>query len=206
MAAGPIPDIVVSRLPRYLLTLERMQQAGIKLTSSRELGEKLGASDAQIRKDLSHFGEFGKQGTGYHIAYLVEQLRAILKVDRVWDIVLIGAGDLGHAIARYQGFNNRGFAIVMVFDNDPQKIGNRIGDFLVRDYAEMQSTVRQVGIQIAMLTVPAAVAQKVADDVIQAGVTAILNYAPVPLTVPPGVQVQYIDPINRLQHMTFYLK
>src|SRR5512147_1078292 len=125
---GPevIPDIVISRLPVYLRALTRLQTENQLITSSKELGELLGISAAQIRKDLSHFGEFGKQGTGYSIAYLIDQIQTILKIDRVWDIALVGAGDLGHAIARYQGFANRGFRIAMVFDNDPAKIGKTI--------------------------------------------------------------------------------
>ncbi len=122
-----IPDIVVSRMPRYLQALQRMVEEGKLSTSSQELGARLGISAAQIRKDFSQFGEFGKQGTGYDITFLVEQLQVILKIKKVWDIILVGAGDLGHAIARYQGFANRGFRIVMIFDNDSEKIGKNIG-------------------------------------------------------------------------------
>src|SRR5215212_12122494 len=123
-----IPDIVISRLPVYLRALERLSQEGQDVTSSHELGERLGISSAQIRKDLSHFGEFGKQGTGYNVAYLCKQLEKILKVDTIWPVVLVGAGYLGHALAAYNGFENRGFRIVGVFDNDANKIGNKLGD------------------------------------------------------------------------------
>ncbi|HMD89676.1 MAG TPA: redox-sensing transcriptional repressor Rex [Anaerolineaceae bacterium] len=205
MVKNQIPDIVVGRLPRYLQELLHMTQKDQKTTSSQELGERLGISSAQIRKDLSQFGEFGKQGTGYSISYLIEQLQVILKVDKVWDIALIGAGDLGHAIARYQGFKNRGFRVAMVFDNDPAKIGSSIGDFVVQDTANIGTLVEQANIKVAMLTVPVSAAQEVAEALVRAGVRAILNYAPTPLNLPEHVCVQYIDPIVALQHMTYYL-
>ncbi len=202
----PIPDIIISRLPIYLRALSHLQEQGYQTTSSKELGEKIGISPAQIRKDLSQFGEFGKQGTGYNVAFLIEKLKGILKVDRVWDVAVIGMGDMGHALARYQGFANRGFRVAMVFDNDPAKIGERVGDFIIQDAREMVTIIRQVGIRVAMICVPASVAQEVADQLVEAGVRAILNYAPISLSVPPGVRVQYIDPAIGLQRMTYYLE
>lgn len=205
MSDRTIPDIVVGRLPRYLQALLRMMSAGEMTTSSKELGEKLGISAAQIRKDLSQFGEFGKQGTGYRIPYLIDQLQNILKVNRVWDIVLVGAGDLGHAIAHYQGFANHGFCIRMLFDNDPAKIGTKIGEFIVQDSCQLIPLVKQAGIKVAMLTVPPTAAQSVAEELVQAGVIAILNYTPMSLNLPKHIKVQNIDPIIQLQHMTYYL-
>lgn len=205
MDANNIPDIVVSRLPRYLQALEQMIEAGKQATSSQELGERIGISAAQIRKDLSHFGEFGKQGTGYSLPFLIDQLNTILRVKQVWDIAIVGAGDLGHAIARYQGFANRGFHVAMVFDNDPRKIGTQVGSFTVQDMSTLVPAISSAGIKIAMLTVPASVAQAVAEELVKAGVCAILSYAPIPLSLPPSVQVQYIDPIIQLQHMTYYI-
>ena len=205
MDANKIPDIVVSRLPRYLQALERLLDEGVKSTSSHELGERIGISAAQIRKDLSHFGEFGKQGTGYFIPYLIDQLHGILRVTKVWDIVLVGAGDLGHAIARYQGFANHGFRVAMVFDADPHKIGTTIGNFTVQDMSQIAPMVSEAGIKIAMITVPASAAQSVAQELVKAGICAILSYAPIPLNLPPEIQVQYIDPIIQLQHMTYYI-
>jgi redox-sensing transcriptional repressor len=199
------PDIVVGRLPRYLQALERMINQGNKTTSSQELAKILGLTAAQIRKDLSQFGEFGKQGTGYSIPFLIDQLQTILKVHQGWEMVLVGAGDLGHAIARYQGFGNRGFCVRMVFDNDREKIGKQIGDLKIEDLANMEQRIKESGIKIAMLTVPPSAAQEVADRLVKAGIKAILNYAPVPLNLPAGVHVQHIDPIIHLQHMTFYL-
>jgi len=200
-----IPDIVVGRLPIYLLALQHMARDGRQITSSQELGERLGISAAQIRKDLSQFGEFGKQGTGYNIAYLIDQLRRILNLDRVWDIAVIGAGDIGHAIAGYQGFADRGFRVKMIFDNDPKKVGTKVRSFVVQDAANMVEEIRKEGIKVAMVAVPAQTAQEVADKLVEAGVVSILNYAPITLNLPPDVHVEYIDPLIHLQRMAYYL-
>lgn len=200
-----IPDIVIGRLPVYLRALTRLAQEGHEVTSSHELGQRLGISSAQIRKDLSHFGGFGKQGTGYQIAHLVEQLRQVLKVNKEWEVVLVGAGDLGSALAHYKGFGDRGFHIACVFDSSPQKIGKKLGDFPVYAMGDLQSVIKERNIRIAMIAVPAEKAQEVADKLIQAGVRAILNYAPINLNVPADVRVQYIDPVVHMQRMTYYL-
>ena len=199
------PDIVVGRLPRYLQALQRMEIDGKSTTSSQELGERLGISAAQIRKDLSQFGEFGKQGTGYAIPFLIDQREVILKIKRFWDIALVGAGDLGHAIARYGGFANRGFRIAMVFDNDPNKVGIKINHFTIQDIANLEKLIQEAGIKVAMLTVPASAAQAVSEKLVKAGIKAILSYAPTPLNLPPEIHVEYIDPLIQLQHMTYYL-
>src|SRR5258706_7167624 len=205
MNAEKIPDIIIGRLPVYLRALQRMADSGLKTTSSQELGEHVGISAAQIRKDISQFGEFGKQGTGYSIQFLLDKLREILKVDRIWDIALVGAGDIGHALVNYQGFKDRGFHIVMIFDNDKGKIGHKMGNFTVEDADRMIEKVKAAGVKIAMLTVPASEAQNVTDKLVQAGVKAILNYAPINLNTPNNVKVQYIDPATHLQRMTYYL-
>jgi redox-sensing transcriptional repressor len=205
MAAKEIPDIIVSRLPIYLRALQRMLDNGIQSTSSQELGEKVGISAAQIRKDLSQFGEFGKQGTGYHIPFLVDKLKHILHVDRMWDVAVIGMGDIGHAIARYQGLCNRGFNVVLLFDHDPAKIGEKVGDLVIRDVKELVSAIRAEDVKMAMLAVPATAAQPVADKLVEAGVKAILNYAPVSISLPSHVHLQYIDPVIGLQRMSYYL-
>lgn len=206
MPEKSIPDIVVSRLPRYLQALEHLEKDGIQTTSSQELGEFIGISAAQIRKDLSQYGEFGKQGKGYNVHYLIGKLREILKVNRIWDMVLVGAGNLGHAIANYQGFADHGFRIVLIFDSDHQKIGQRAGHLIVQDANQMVDIIRRHGIKIGMITVPVSEAQAVADSLITAGIRAILNYAPITLSVPQGVHVQYVDPIIYLQRMTYYLE
>lgn len=205
MNSVSVPDIIVSRLPVYLRALQYMAANGITTTSSQELGDKVGISAAQIRKDLSQFGEFGKQGTGYHIPFLIERLVQILRVEQVWDIALVGMGELGHAILRYQGFVNRGFRIVACFDNDPAKIGSRVDVYTVEDVNTLSDRLKSSGIKMAMLCVPASMAQKVTDKLVESGVRGILNYAPVSLTVPSHVRVQYIDPVIGLQRMAYYL-
>jgi len=205
MNADKIPDIIIGRLPVYLRALQRLADKGVLTTSSQELGELIGISAAQIRKDISQFGEFGKQGTGYSIPFLIERLQDILKVDRVWDMAIVGMGDIGHALARYNGFTNRGFRVSIVFDNDPQKIGQKVGDFEIFGLAVMAEKLKQQKIKIAVLTVPASAAQEMADQLVKAGVKAILNYAPTSLSVPDDVHVQYIDPVTHLQRMTYYL-
>lgn len=200
-----IPDIVIGRLPIYLRALTRLAQEGHTVTSSHELGHQLRISSAQIRKDLSHFGGFGKQGTGYQIHYLIEQLKQVLKVNQEWEVALVGAGDLGSAIANYKGFADRGFHIACVFDISPAKIGKKIGNFKVESMENMVEIVRGRGIKLAMIAVPAESAQEVADLLISAGVRGILCYAPITLNVPEGVRVQYIDPVVQMQRMTYYL-
>jgi len=201
-----IPDIVIGRLPLYLRALQYMALENHPVTSSKELAERLGISAAQIRKDLSQFGEFGKQGTGYNVDLLIKELKQIIHVDMIWDTIIIGAGDIGHGIARYPGFGNQGFKVTAVFDNNPNKIGTKIGNFVVEDSAIIPDIIKQSNIKIAMIAVPAPQAQSVADTLISAGIKAILNYAPITINVPKGIQVQYIDPVMHLQKMTYYLK
>jgi redox-sensing transcriptional repressor len=204
--ASNIPDIVISRLPIYLRALERLAQEGHDVTSSLELGRRLGISSAQIRKDLSHFGGFGKQGTGYRIAFLTDQLRQVLKIEHEWKVALVGAGDLGNAIAHYKGFADRGFHIACIFDSAPNKVGKKSGEFVIQSVDSIPDIIPQRGIRIAMIAVPAEAAQGVADLLIACGVKAILNYAPINLKTPSDVHVQYIDPVIHLQRMTFYLE
>jgi redox-sensing transcriptional repressor len=205
MNADKIPDIIIGRLPIYLRALQQLADRGIQNTSSQELGEIIGISAAQIRKDISQFGEFGKQGTGYSIPFLIERLQDILKINRVWDVAIVGMGDMGHALARYNGFANRGFQVILLFDNDPNKIGQQVGDLEILGTDVMVETVKQLKIKIAMLTVPATAAQEIADQLVKTGVKSILNYAPISLSVPNDVRVQYIDPVTHLQRMTYYL-
>ncbi len=207
MAKRIIPDIVIGRLPVYLRALTFLIAEGRQITSSQELGDRLGISSAQIRKDLSHFGEFGKQGTGYDINFLYEQLRQILKVDKPWDMVLVGAGNLGKAIADYGGFRGKGFVIRAIFDSEPTKIGTPMGidDLIVQPVQELASTIKEKGIVVGIIAAPAEEAQALARTMVDAGVKAILNYAPITLTLPANIRVQYIDPVVGLQRMTYYL-
>lgn len=201
-----IPDIVIGRLPIYLRELNSLQREGEKAnTSSHDLGRRLGISSAQIRKDLSHFGEFGKQGTGYNIAYLIEQISEILHLTKEWNVAIVGAGYLGHALAHYNGFQHRGFRILCVFDSDPKKIGQQKGDFVVLSVAELETTIQQAHIEVAILAVPIDVAQKITDRLVNAGIKALLSYVPVQLMVPEDVQVSYSDPVVQMQRMTYYL-
>lgn len=200
-----IPDIVIGRLPLYYRALQRMSSKGHTVTSSQELADTLGISAAQIRKDLSQFGEFGKQGTGYNVEYLADQLKKILKIDHVWDMVIVGAGDVGSALARYQGFQDRSLRVKMIFDSDPLKIGKELGNFIVKDISTLIDEIKKEGIKIAIIAVPANEAQEVTDTLIKAGIKAILNYAPIHIAVPPEIRLQCIDPALHLQRMTYYL-
>lgn len=201
-----IPDIVIGRLPLYLRALTRLQQEGRDVTSSHELGRRLGISSAQIRKDLSHFGGFGKQGTGYQIEFLIDKLEDVLQLNLEWAVAVVGAGDLGSAISHYDGFMKRGFRISWLFDADDSKVGQDVGGFKVISINDLEQVVTENKCQIAMIAVPAEHAQNVTNRLVKAGVRSILNYAPISLTVPENVMVQYIDPVVYLQHMTYYLR
>lgn len=200
-----IPEIVIGRLPLYLRALDLLLDEGQTVTSSQELGDRLGISSTQIRKDLSYFGEFGKQGTGYDIRYLRDQLRQILQVDRRWKLILIGAGNLGRAILHYSGFEEGGFSVVAVLDKDKRKIGRQVGKLKVLDIARLPEVIKGHRIQIAMIAVPASQAQEVANELVDAGVRAILSYAPITLSLPAHVRVEYIDPVIGLQSMAYHL-
>ncbi len=205
MVSTDVPEIVVRRLPLYLRALTSLVEANHLITSSQELGDMLGISSAQIRKDLSYFGEFGKQGMGYEVPYLRDQLRRILQVDRHWDMVLVGAGDLGHAIVNYAGFKRWGYHVAAVFDNNPAKIGTSMAGLTIRSATELEEAVRAMHVHIGIIAVPAVGAQAVAERMIRGGIRAILNYAPINLNLPPEVRVHPIDPVVGLQSMSFYL-
>jgi len=200
-----IPDIAIQRLPLYLRALMQMQDHHQRITSSQELAQHLHISSAQIRKDLSYFGEFGKQGTGYEIPYLIDQLKDILNINATWGMALVGAGDLGRALVRYNGFRPRGFYVAAIFDSDHGKIGTHVGDLVIRDVSEITRAVSEMGLRIGVVAVPPAAAQAVAEALVKGGVIALLNYAPIMLNMPESVRVHYIDPVAGLQSMTYYL-
>ena len=206
MEAEPnIPDVVIKRLPIYARALAELQDAGADLVSSSELALATGSTAAQIRRDLSYFGEFGKQGHGYDIAHLLGAIREILNINEQYRLVVVGAGPLGQAIARYGGFSEHGYHISWIYDHNPERIGTRINDVIVEDVRDMPERVRSRGVKIAILAVPAGAAQEVADTLVDAGVKAILNYAPAVLRVPADVRVYDIDPVAALQSLTYYL-
>jgi len=202
----PIPEVVIDRLPVYVRALQHLDDAGREVVSSQDLGAQLGVTPAQIRKDLSYFGRFGKQGRGYNVRRLLDELRQILGLDRQWNMVLVGVGHLGRAILAYGGFGPQGFRIVEAFDSDPAIIGQQFGSVTVRDVAELPEVLERRHIDIGIVAVPASVAQKVTDILVKAGVRSILNYAPIAIQTADDVHVRDIDPVLALQAMTFYLK
>jgi len=206
LAADSIPQVVIDRLPVYARMLSILESQGRQVVSSQEMGEQLGVTPAQIRKDLSYFGRFGKQGRGYNIQRLGEELRNILGLDREWAMTLIGVGDLGRAILCYRGFPQGGFRIISAFDSDPVVVGEKVGGVIVHDVSQMRSVLRRHPADIGIVAVPAAAAQEVIDRLAGCGVKAILNYAPISPRVPPDVIVRHIEPVLTLQSMTHYLK
>jgi redox-sensing transcriptional repressor len=200
-----IPDVVVRRLPIYARTLQYLLSEGAHSVSSQELGERINVTAAQIRKDLSWFGEFGKQGIGYDVEKLLGHINRILGLTRTWHVVLVGLGDLGHAIARYPGFREKGLHIVALFDADPRKVGTMVDDLAIHDDSELDEIVRREQAKLGIVAVPATRAQEVVDRLVAAGVRGILNYAPVIVQVPEGVWVRHIDPVSLLHSMTYYL-
>ena len=201
-----IPKIVISRLPIYIQALNQLLRDNKTVISSMELGEILGITSSQIRKDLSHFGGFGKQGTGYDIILLMESLREILNLNQIWQIVVVGVGHIGQALLNYDGFGRKGFEIVAAYDNSPAVIGKKIGGIEVLSVDQMEYQICSKQIDIAAIAVPAEQAQQVCDRLVKCGIKAILNYAPVALDVPESVQVSAVDPVLELQKMTYYLK
>ncbi len=201
-----IPDVVIDRLPVYARALATLRDEGRDLVSSQELGERLGVTPAQIRKDLSYFGRFGKQGRGYNVEKLLQELRQILGLTHEWPMVVVGIGKLGRAVLGYGGFGPQGFRIIAAFDSDPGMIGTKIDGLEVKSVAQLPETLRRSKVEIAIVAVPAANAQSVIDILVANGVKAILNYAPVAVHAPTHVRVKEIDPVLALQSMTFYVK
>ncbi|MBI4339145.1 MAG: redox-sensing transcriptional repressor Rex [Chloroflexi bacterium] len=200
-----VPEVVVSRLPQYLRALTRLSQQGVGVVSSQQLGQLIQMTPAQIRKDLSYFGRFGKQGRGYSVKYLLAELRRILGLDREWRVGLVGVGRLGRAILGYPGFAPEGFKIVAAFDADPRQVGQMVGGIMVQPMHRLREAVLELGVRIAIVAVPASQVQEVVDRLMECGVRAIVNYAPVSAQVPPHVRVRNIDPVVALQSMTYYL-
>src|SRR5256714_11326244 len=173
-----IPDPAVRRLSLYLRQLEAFARKNRQTISSKHLGESLNLTDAQVRKDLAYFGQFGHPGIGYRVEDLIVQLRKILGTDRTWNVLLVGAGNIGKALSSYRGFNSKGFKLVAVFNNDPGNVGKKLGPFTIQPFDELAATVEQHQIKLAVIAVPADAAQSVADKLVEAGVRGILNFAP----------------------------
>lgn len=200
-----IPDSTVRRMSLYLRSLQEAQDAGITSISSDELAERGGTTSAQVRKDLSFFGSFGKRGLGYSVPELIASVRRILGLGQTWRVALVGAGRIGSALFGYQDFHRRGFHIQAVFDSDPARVGEAWGDLVVRSDQEMESALKAEGIEIVIVAVPADAAQRVVDRVVRAGVRAVLNFAPVPLRVPQGVALRTVDMTTELEGLAFAL-
>ena len=201
-----IPEVVINRLPVYARALAALAERGESVVSSQALGEQLDVTPAQIRKDLSYFGRFGKQGRGYNVAGLLARLREILGLDKSWRVCLVGVGRLGQAIAEYGGFEPQGFHIVAAFDTDAQVVGTVVGGITVSGSDDLDSYLRSHPVDIGVVAVPGRWAQSVVDRLVAAGVNAILNYAPITAHVPAHVNIRHIDPVLAMQSMTFYLK
>ncbi len=195
----------VRRLSLYLRCLEDFRHRGARTVSSRDLAEQAGTTSAQVRKDLSYFGSFGKRGLGYSVPELHSRLQSILGLDRTWGVAVLGAGRIGLALARYPNFKHKGFHVRAVFDNDLAKIGKRWGELEVLEISELQRKIRELGIEIVIIATPEGAAQEVADRAVGAGVRAILNFAPVNLEVPAGVLVNNVNMVPELERLSFAL-
>lgn len=198
-----VPTAVVNRLSLYLRELQHLIADGKETTSSSQLGRRLGFTDAQVRKDLTHFGHFGHPGIGYRCDELVGAIRGILGTDRQWRVALVGVGNLGRALLGYRGFARQGFLLVAAFDSDEAKVGTRIEGVEVHSIAKLEEVLTQEQIELGLVAVPAAEAQAVADQLVAAGVGGIVNFAPVTLTVPKGVSKVGVDLARELEQVTF---
>lgn len=201
-----VPSVVIQRLPLYVRVLAYFEGNEYEMVSSEQLAGRLQMTPAQIRKDLSYFGKFGKQGRGYNVKRLAAELRRILGLDRSWNACLVGVGRLGRAIISYPGFQPEGFRVVAAFDADSALIGSEVGELKVDPLGDIPVKVRRLNIRIGIVAVPAQHAAGVIDRLVDAGIRAILNYAPIAAQVPPNVRVANIDPVLGLQSMTYYLK
>ncbi len=205
-ASRKVSESAIRRLSIYLRVLERLERDEASTVSSRELAERAGTTAAQVRKDLSLFGSFGKRGLGYSVDSLKEELREILGLSRHWKVALVGAGRMGAALFEYPHFRARGFEFVAIFDSDPAKIGKRWNGLRIQSAADLESGLKEAGAEIVILTIPAQSAQEVTDAVVRAGIRGILNFAPVQIKVPKGVRVNAVRLTVELEALTFALQ
>jgi len=201
-----IPQTTIYRLSLYLRELERLNSKGLTHISSKVLSKKMGVTDAQVRRDLSYFGKFGKSRVGYNIEKLAKKIRQILGIDnKTWKVALIGAGNLGRALFSYKGFRERGFLIKAVFDSDPLKIGKDLGGIRVKDVKDLVPTLKKGKFDIAIIAVPQESAQEVAKALVKARIRAILNFAPLRLDIPQKTILRNVDLSMELESLSFYL-
>lgn len=206
MKSEKISDAVVRRLPVYLRFLHELSHREVLTVSSQELGQKLDLNPAQIRKDLAYFGDFGRKGIGYDVSYLIEKIRQILNLDQQINVALVGAGNLGQALSNYNTYVKDNMRIIAVFDANPDKIGKKIKDITIQPIEELEQTVRDKHIQIGIITVPDVEAQRVADQLVAAGIGAILNFAPTIIKVPSDVRIHAADFTTDLISLAYYLQ
>jgi redox-sensing transcriptional repressor len=199
-----LPEATVARLPEYLRALHAFAEAGHETVSSEALAAAAGVNSAKLRKDLSHLGSYGTRGVGYDVAVLVDQIQSVLGLTERRAVALVGVGNLGHALARYAGFTSRGFRFAALLDADPARVGERINGLAVHHIDELDTVVRDHQINIAVIATPVHAAQQIADRLVAAGVTSILNFAPCVLTVPDGVDVRKVDLAVELQILSFH--
>jgi len=202
-----IPSITINRLSIYHRCLEKIteKEKGLEIISSFKIAEMTGINSAQIRKDLAYFGEFGKRGIGYPIIDLEKELKKILGLDKKWSVIIAGAGNLGKALVKYKGFQKRGFMIKGIFDNNPSKIGKKLGHIFIYDIKEVKKFIQAENINIGILVVPADSAQEVADKMVRGGIKAILNFAPVHIVLPPEIKIHNVDLSIEFEGLTYYL-
>jgi redox-sensing transcriptional repressor len=200
-----IADSTVRRLSLYLRFLEESAQRGLVTISSDELARRGGTTSAQVRKDLSFFGSFGKRGLGYSVPELTESLREILGLRREWQVIIVGAGKIGTALAQYRGFRQRGFRVAAVYDRDPKKVGTKWDSLTVRDMESIEQDIAKEKPDIVVLTTPADEAQAVVDKLVRAGIRAVLNFAPIQLQVPPEVTLKNVNMAMELEGLSFAL-
>src|SRR5437879_2847900 len=199
-----IPEATVARLPLYYRALVEMAEQRIPTVSSERLAEMAGVNAAKVRKDFSYLGSYGTRGVGYDVEYLLFQISRELGLTQDWPVVIVGIGNLGHALANYKGFSERGFRVAALVDSDPNKHGEVVGDLRVRGLDELSDVVAEAGIAIGIIATPASVAQDVADRLVAAGVTSILNFAPAVLSVPDDVSLRKVDLSIELQILSYY--
>lgn len=207
MEQPPRPDFVpnpaVRRLSLYLRQLEAFKRKERRTISSKQLGESLGLTDAQVRKDFAYFGQFGHPGIGYRVDDLIAQVRRILGTDKTWNVLLVGAGNLGRALLAYRGFETKGFRLVAVFDQDESKVGKKQGPFAIQPMRDLAKVVAEKQIRVGMIAVPADNAQDVADSLVAAGIRGLLNFAPVSISVPADVALNAVDLAVQLEQLSF---